>query len=160
MKKFTLNLKKCINLIFCVALCAFYGFTLPEEPIAYIQNVLQQHYDIDATGKEMKRFELNVTNTGICRYRKVYNNGKEEYFAFNLNKFKHMDFYGTTAKGNLYLRTKNDDVIVQTRNDRKGDVDSMATYLAIPLKNIEADELNALAENFKRINTTTVLVQK
>lgn len=143
----------------CAALCAFYGFALPEEPMVYIQNMLQQHYDIEATGKEMKRFELNVTNTGICRYRKVYNNGKEEYFAFNLNKFKNMDFYGTTAKGNLYLRTKNDDVIVQTRNDRKGDVDSMATYLAIPLKNIEADELNALAENFKRINNT-VLVQR
>jgi hypothetical protein len=160
MKKFTLNLKKCFCILFCAALCVFYGFVLPEEPLVCIQNSLQQHYDLDAAGKEIKRFELNVTNTGICRYRKIYTNGKEEYFAFNLNKFKNMDFYGTTAKGNLYLRTKNDDVIVQTRNDKKGDVDSMATCLIIPLRNIEADQLNSLAAQFKKHNETSLVINQ
>ena len=79
---------------------------------------------------------------------------KQEYFAFNFARLKSMDYYGTTTKGNLYLRTNGEDVIVQTRNDRKGNIDSMATFVVIPLKNIEVDELNALEENFKKINNT------
>ncbi|RZJ17747.1 MAG: hypothetical protein EON51_17675 [Acinetobacter sp.] len=63
-----------------------------------------------------------------------------------------MDYYGTTTKGDLYLRTKKDDVIVQTRNDRSGEIDSMGTYIVIPLKNIDVQQLNELADRFKRIN--------
>ena len=62
-----------------------------------------------------------------------------------------MDFYGTASKGELYLRTKKDDVIVQTRNDKKGDIDSMGTYLVIPLKNIEISELNELSNSLQKL---------
>ena len=65
-----------------------------------------------------------------------------------------MDYYRNSAKGDLYLRTKRDDVIVQTRNDKKRDIDSMGTYLVIPLKNIETTELNALSESFQKLNAT------
>ncbi|RZL48299.1 MAG: hypothetical protein EOP00_09580 [Pedobacter sp.] len=157
MKKFTLNLKKFVFISACIAFCVFSGFQLPEENTVFIQSMLTKYYDNDRQLKDIKRYEINVTNTGFCRYRKVFNSGKEEYFAFNLARFKSMDYYGTTAKGELYLRTKNDDVIVQTRNDRAGNVDSMGTFMVIPIKNIEVSELNALAENFKKMNANLVV---
>jgi len=152
MKKFTLNLKKCVFFSICLSFLIFSGFDLPEEQTVFIQNFLTKYYDLESQGKEIKRFEINVTNTGFCRYRRFFNKGKEEYFAFNLSRFKSMDYYGNAIKGDLYIRTKNDDVIVQTRNDRKGEVDSTSTYLVIPLKNVDVEQLNALEENFRKIN--------
>lgn len=154
MKKFTFHLKIVFSFTVCIAFCLLSGFEIPEENTVSIQDMLTKYYDNDSQIKDIKRYEINVTNTGFCRYRKVFNNGKQEYFAFNLSRFKSMDYYGTTSRGQLYLRTKNDDVIVQTRNDRAGEVDSMGTYMVIPLKNIEVSELNALAENFKKMNAT------
>ncbi|MBB2147105.1 hypothetical protein GM921_16490 [Pedobacter sp. LMG 31464] len=160
MKKFTLNLKIVFSFTACLTFCVFSGFNSPEENTVFIQNMLTKYYDNDGQNQEVKRYEINVTNTGFCRYRKVYTNGKEEFFAFNLSRFKAMDYYGTNTKGDLYLRTKNDDVIIQTRNDSQGEIDSMGTYLVIPLKNIDVAELNALAENFKRINQTLLASNK
>ena len=160
MKKFTLNLKIVFSFTVCLAFCVFSGFDLPEENTVFIQNMLTKYYDKEGQNPEIKRYEINVTNTGFCRYRRVYTNGKEEYFAFNLSRFKAMDYYGTSTKGDLYLRTKNDDVIIQTRNDSKGEIDSMGTYVVIPLKNIDVAELNALAENFRKINQTLVASNK
>ncbi|MFD0939514.1 hypothetical protein [Pedobacter boryungensis] len=160
MKKFTLNLKIVFSFTVCLAFCVFSGFDLPENNTVFIQNVLTKYYDKDGQNQEVKRYEINVTNTGFCRYRKVFVNGKEEYFAFNLSRFKTMDYYGTSTKGDLYLRTKNDDVIIQTRNDSRGEIDSMGTYVVIPLKNIDVEELNALAENFKKLNQTLVASNK
>ncbi len=160
MKKFTLNLKIVFSFTVCLAFLLLAGFDLPEEQTFFIQNLLTKYYDTDAQIKDLKRFEINVTNSGFCRYRRVYNNGKEEYFAFNLSRFKGMDFYGTTTRGELYLRTKNDDVIVQTRNDRSGEIDSMGTYLVIPLKNIEVEQLNELANRFKQINESLLAGNK
>jgi hypothetical protein len=152
MKKFTLSLKKGVLFLAGLSFLLFSGFDLPEEQAIYIQGFLTKYHDLEAYGKEIKRFEINVTNTGFCRYRKIYSNGKEEYFSFNLSRFKSMDFYGTAANGELYLRTKNDDVVVQTRNDRKGEIDSTGTYLIIPLKNVDEIQLNQLAEHFKTVN--------
>ena len=154
MKKFTLNLKNLLFISSLIALCVFSGFNHQEEQPLFIQNLLIKYYDNDAHTKDVKRFEINVTNNGFCRYKKIYNNGKQELFSFNISSFKTMDFYGTATKGELYLRTKKDDVIVQTRNDKKGDIDSMGTFLMIPLKNIETAELNALSESFQKLNTT------
>lgn len=153
MKKFTLNSKKGVFFLASLSFLLFSGFDLPEEQTVYIQGFLTKYYDLEGQGKEIKRFDISVTNTGFCRYRKVYTNGKEEFFSFNLSRFKSMDFYGTTARGELYLRTKNDDVVVQTRRDRKGEIDSTGTYLVIPLKNVDEVQLNQLAEHFKTVNT-------
>jgi hypothetical protein len=154
MKKFTLHLKKLV--FFCVCLVFFIctGFDTAEESTALIQNILIKYYDSSLDGDALKRFEINITNTGFCRYRKTYSNGKVEFFAFNLTRFKNLDYYGTTTKGELYLRTKNDDVIVQTYNDKNGDIDSMGTYISIPLKEIDQDVLNNLAAQFKQLNTS------
>ena len=159
MKKFTLSLKKRVFISSVIAFCIFSGFSDRDEQTLFIQNLLIKYYDSDVHRKDIKRFAINVTNNGFCRYKKFVNNGKQELFAFNLSHFKRMDYYGTAAKGELYLRTKSDDVIVQTRNDKKGDIDSMGAYIIIPLKNIEVEELNALSESFQKLNAALV-VQK
>ncbi len=160
MKKFTLNLKKCVLFSAFLTFFVFSGFDIPEDHTVIIQNLLNKYYDNEAQGKELKRIELNVTNTGFCRYRKVYNSGKVEYYAFNLSRFKTLDYYGNAEKGELYLRTKNDDVIVQIRNDRKGEIDSTTTYMVIPLKNIDVEQLNALGESLRSVNSLTLSANK
>lgn len=156
MKKFKFNLKKLLFIPVGVIMCISFGFNPPDEQTLFIQNFLIKYYDNGLQNKDIKRFEINVTNNGFCRYKKFFNNGKQEYFAFNLSCFKNMDFYGSEKKGELYLRTLKDDVIVQTRNDIKGDIDSMGTFVIIPLKNIEINELNALAESFQKLNANLV----
>ncbi|TDQ07504.1 hypothetical protein [Pedobacter metabolipauper] len=160
MKKFTLNLKIGLGVMLCGIFMAFsLGIGLAEET-AFIQKMLKEHYNEAPVNPAIKRYELNVTNTGFCRYKRFFTSGKVEYFSFNLVKFKDLDYYGTDKKGELYLRTKGDDVIVQTYNDKKGDVDSMASYLSIPLKNIEPQDLSDLLEKLTKMNAQLVLVQK
>lgn len=153
MQKFTLRLKKSVFFFICLVFLVCSGFETVNESTAIIQNILTKYYDSAVDGNTLKRYELNVTNTGFCKYKKVYTNGKTEFFSFNLSRFKSMDYYGTTARGELHLHTQNDDVIVQTHNDRKGDVDSMATHMVIPLREIDQDVLNDLATQFKQVNT-------
>jgi hypothetical protein len=154
MKKVTLLLKMCLFLSVCVVFMAFTPVFSFDEQTNYIQKLLSSHYDNAPGLMSIDRYELNVTNSGFCRYKRHFTNGKVEYFSFNLVKFKDLDYYGTDKSGDLFLRTKNDDVIVQTYNDKdNGDVDSMATYMVIPLKNMEPQDLSDLYERLIRLNT-------
>jgi len=159
MKKFTLKLKTCLFGGFCLFLMAFSDpLDLMDETV-FVQKMLKDHYDEIGIKPALKRYELNVTNSGFCRYKRYYANGKVEYFSFNLSKFKDIDYLGTDKSGQLLLRTIGDDVIVQTYNDRRGDVDSMANYMSIPLKNVDAEELSQLSERLLKMNAH-LLAQK
>lgn len=151
MKKFTICLKLMLFSAAITILMAFSAHDLLDQYIGFLQKSLNAHYDAQQDGKKVKRYELNVTNNGFCRYKRYYSNGKTEYFSFKLAKFKDLDYYGDANVGQLYLYTKGEDVIVQTYNDKFGDVDSMATKLTIPLKNIEPEDLNAIKENLMQI---------
>ncbi|TCC87100.1 hypothetical protein [Pedobacter hiemivivus] len=160
MNKFTLSLRMSLFLSLSLILMAFTAHSLLDEQLVYIQKKLSEHHDNEHSGEQIKRYELNVTNNGFCRYKRYYLSGKIEYFSFNLVKFKDLDYYGTDKNGQLYLRTKGEDVIVQTYNDKKGgDVDSMATYMAIPLKNIEPQDLSDLLDRLVKTNAQ-LLAQK
>ena len=152
MKKFTFSLKISVYALLCVVFLSF-SFADPlEESASYLQQKLVEHYNAEPEAKNIKKYELNVTNSGFCRYKRFFNNGKVEYFSFNLLKFKDIDYLGNVQNGTLYLRTKGDDIIVQTYNDRRGgDIDSMSTSMSIPLKNIEAEELNEFVQKFEQI---------
>ena len=159
MNKFTLSLKMSLFLLLCLVFMAFTAEILDEQTV-YIQKKLAEHYDNGQEDQQIKRYELNLTNTGFCRYKRYFTSGKVEYFSFNLVKFKALDYYGTDKNGKLYLRTKGEDVIVQTYKDKDGgDVDSMATYMVIPLKNIEPQDLSDLSERLLKMNAQ-LLVQK
>jgi hypothetical protein len=159
MKKFTIKLRTCFFALPCMFLVAFSAPADLAEETLFVQKMLRDHYDDLAIKPALKKYELNVTNSGFCRYKRFYTSGKVEYFSFNLVKFKDIDYYGTDKVGQLLLRTSGDDVIVQTYNDRQGDVDSMASYMSIPLKNVEAEQLSALVERLTKM-TAHLLAQK
>ncbi len=160
MKKFTLPLRMFFFLFFCLFLTAFTINDVLDEDVMYIQDVFDNHYDAGKELKVLKRYELVITSTGFCRYRKYFVSGKVEYFSFNLKKFKDIDYLGNDKKGKLLLNTKGEDVIVQTYNDRKnGDIDSMATFVSIPLKDIEPEILIGLSDRLIKMNGL-LLVQK
>lgn len=160
MKKFTLNLKMCLGLCSCLILMAFSAYVIPDEQIAYLQKKLTEHYDNAREEQDIKHYELNVTNRGFCRYKRYFNNGKIEYFSFNLLKFKSLDYDGAEQTGKLFFRTKGEDVIVQTYNDKEGgDVDTMATYLALPVKNMMPEDLTELSEKLLKM-TAQLQAQK
>lgn len=159
MNKFTIGLRMYLSLLFCLILMAF-STDISNEEVVFIQNKLVGHHDNERGTEQIKRFQLNVTNTGFCRYRRYYASGKVEYFSFNLAKFKDLDYYGTDKNGVLYLRTSGENVIVQTYNDKRGgDVDSMATYMIIPLKNMEAQDLVDISDRLIKMNAH-LLAQK
>ncbi|MEJ5994416.1 hypothetical protein WG904_08305 [Pedobacter sp. Du54] len=153
MQKFTMYSRKSVFFSVCLVLFVCSGFETAEESTEIIEHTLLKHYDSSVDGAALKRFELQVTNNGFCKYKKIYANGKTEFFSFNLSRFKDIEYYGSIERGELLLYTNSDDVIVQTHNDRKGDVDSMATHMVIPLKEVDQDVLNNLAKQFKQINT-------
>jgi hypothetical protein len=153
MKKFTFSLKICVQLLLCLIFLSFSAYGPTEEEAGYMQQKLTEHYDSESGLKNVRKYELHVTDKGFCRYKRFFNNGKVEYFSCNLIKFKELDYLGSTLSGTLFVKTKGEDVIVQTYNDTRGDdIDSMATFIAIPLKNLEAEDLIDLSEKFQEMS--------
>ena len=126
--------------------CFKYGMTEQDWQL-WTNKCLMQSYDASADHK-LKKFEFSVTTDAFIRLRKTYAKGKEEYYSFNLRQLNDLDYWGNTSSGILQLKTMADDIIVQTRNDRKGDLDTMTTVLNIPVKNMEPDRLDSLREAF------------
>ncbi|WP_443944127.1 hypothetical protein ACJVDH_14545 [Pedobacter sp. AW1-32] len=152
MKKFTLRLKTTWIIGLSLFQCAFSDPDNNEQYINFLQKTFVDHYDLNQERKQIKSFELNITNNGFCRYKRYFINGKTEYFAFKISKFKDLDYSGTNLSGKLCIRTKSDDIIVQTYKDKGGDVDSMTTNFSIPMKNLEAEDLIEIRDKFSRIN--------
>ena len=160
MKKFTLSLNMSLSLMVCMVCMAFSLRLDVDSQAAFLNKILNKHHDGSSSADRIKRYELNITNTGFCRYKRFLVNGKVEYFSFNLIKFKDIDFYGTEQKGKLYMRTTGDDVIVQTYNDKKfGDIDSMASYMYIPLKDIKVQDLVDISDRMIKVHAQ-LLAQK
>jgi len=114
-----------------------------QEMLAWSNKCLAQSYDPSGEAK-LKKWDITLTDDAFVRLRKVYTNGMQSYYSFQLHRFNDMDYLGTTTGGTLELRAIADDIIVQTYNDPKGDIDSMATQLDLPVKNIEPGQLDSL----------------
>lgn len=139
--------KKTYFLIWITALALLHlGFKAAmtdQEMLAWSNKCLAEAYDPSGEAK-LKTWNLSLTDDDFLRLRKVYANGREEYYSFQMHSFNSMDYLGTTTGGTLKLRTEADDIIVQTYNDPKGDIDTMATELDIPVKNLDPDRLDSL----------------
>ncbi len=135
-----------VILAISVSYCFKHSMT-EQDWLIWANKCLTQSYDPSADSK-LKKFEFSVTTDSFIRLRKTYAKGKEEYYSFNLHNLNDIDYMGNTVTGTLQLKTMADDIIVQTRNDRKGDIDSMTTVLNIPVKNMEPDRLDSLREAF------------
>jgi hypothetical protein len=133
-----------------IVIAANYGFKYnfdEQDWLIYANRCLAQSYDQSADPK-LKKVEISITTDYFIRLRKTYNKNMQEYYSFSLHKFDDMDYLGSTGGGTLQLKTMADDIIVQTYNDRRGDVDSMTTVLNIPVKNMEPERLDSLREAF------------
>jgi hypothetical protein len=142
MKKYTL-LAAIISTA-CFSYC-FKSGIVEQDWLLWANKCLMQSYDATADSK-LKKFEFSVTGDSFIRLRKTYEKGKEEYYSFNLHQLNDVEYSGNTAVGILQLKAKADDIIVQTRNDRKGDVDSMTTVLNVPVRNMAPERLDSLKE--------------
>jgi hypothetical protein len=120
--------------------------------LAYVNRALQQCYD-QSTDPKLKKVEISLTPDNFVRLRKTYAKNMQEYYSFNLHRFNDMDYLGSSTSGTLSLKTMADDIIVQTYNDRHGDIDSMTTVLDIPVKNMEPERLDSLREAFNYFKT-------
>jgi hypothetical protein len=119
--------------------------TTDQDRLVWINQTLAQVYD-QSTDPKLKKVELQVTPDYFVRLRKTYAKEMQEYYSFSLHQFNDLDYFGNTSAGILQLKTMADDIIVQTYNDRRGDIDSMATALDIPVKNMEPERLDSLRE--------------
>jgi hypothetical protein len=127
-------------------LYGFKAFMNEQEWIDWGNKFLNEIYNPSVEPK-LKKYEITLTSDHFIRLRKTYQQGKQEYFSFNLERFAELDYVaGTAATDTLQMKTRADDIIVQTYEDPKGDVDSMATTLAIPVKKITPERLDSLRQ--------------
>jgi hypothetical protein len=125
-----------------VSLCCVAGMT-DEDWLTWGNKCLAQCFDPSA-GPKMKKWELTLTDDSFIRLRKTYQTGKQEYFSLHLQRLQDIDYLGDVDSGTLQLKAIADDIIVQTYNDKKGNVDSMASVLNIAVKNMEPELLDSL----------------
>jgi len=92
----------------------------------------------------LKKWEISVGPEGFFRLKKYFASGKQEYFSFNFKRLKDIKYEGTNDSGSVVFTTINDDIIVQTYNDPKGNIDSMSTVLALPVLNMSMEKLDSL----------------
>ena len=112
---------------------------------------LNKLHDANSNSNKIKQFDLILNSEGFLRYRRTFIGGKEEYYSFNLMRLKSIHYLGNTSAGDLTIQTMEDDVIVQTFNDRAGNVDSMSTHFRLPLIFVEAEDLVALQHDMLKM---------
>jgi len=134
-----------VLLISCIGLfiCGFRFITGETEWLNWSNKALAESYN-PATEPSLKKWEITLTPEHFIRLRKTFQHGKQEYYSFNLSRLDSFDYLGDTNNGILHFKTLNDDIIVQTYDDPKGNIDSMSTVLDIPVKSISAERLDSL----------------
>jgi hypothetical protein len=134
-------------LLAILPICAFKYMQAPkideQEWLRWSNRCLKESYDPSGEEK-LKNWELSVNPEHFLRLRKTFQHGKQEYFSLQLHLFNDMNYLGNISHGVLQLKANNDDVIVQTYDDPKGNVDSMATSLDLPVKNMQPERLDSL----------------
>ncbi|SDF22040.1 hypothetical protein SAMN05216464_114121 [Mucilaginibacter pineti] len=145
-------IKKTLVITAILALsCLIYGFKAGIDELQWLNwsnKCLSESYApvVDA---KLKKWEINLTNDHFLRLRKTYQHGRQEYFSFNLHRLNDIEYMGNDTTGTLEFTTLADDIIVQTYEDPKGDIDSMSTVLELPVKNMSQPRLDSLKSALK-----------
>ncbi|MBC7915390.1 MAG: hypothetical protein H7Y07_14850 [Pyrinomonadaceae bacterium] len=114
-----------------------------EEYWKWIQRCLLQSYNQSADNS-LKKWDLSVSPEGFFRLKKYFPSGKQEFFSFHFRRLKDLEFSGTGTSGNIIFKTFEDDIIVQTYNDPKGNLDTMSAVLRLPVLNMQSEILDSL----------------
>ncbi|MET3981123.1 hypothetical protein ABIB62_003641 [Mucilaginibacter sp. UYP25] len=127
-------------------LCAFKAYNTELEWINWGNRFLNESYN-PTVEPTLKKFEITLTPDHFMRLRKTYQHGKLEYYSFSLKRFSELEYIaGTSTTDTLEIKTQADDIIYQTYEDPKGDVDSMATRWDIPVKKLSPQRLDSLKQ--------------
>ena len=125
-------------------LYSFAAFMGDQEWVNWGNKFLNENYDPSAEAK-IKKWEIVLTTDHFIRLQKTYQQGKLEYYSFNLKHFEGMDYLpGPAQTDTLQFKMQTDEIIMQTYDDPKGNIDSMETILKIPVKKIEPARLDSL----------------
>lgn len=144
-----LKYRKALLLLLILPICAFKYISGPkmdeQQWLQWSNKCLNESYDPSGEAK-LKNWELSVTPEHFIRLRKTFQHGKQEYFSLHLHLFNDLDYLGNVNHGVMQLKANNDDIIVQTYDDPKGNIDTMATVLELPVKNMQPERLDSLRE--------------
>ncbi|AMR34222.1 hypothetical protein A0256_23600 [Mucilaginibacter sp. PAMC 26640] len=127
-----------------------------QEWLNWGNKFLNDAYDPSGDIK-IKKWEITLTQDHFIRLRKTYQQGKQEYFSFNLKRFAEINYLpGSAANDTLQVKTQADDIIMQTYSDPQGDLDSMATMISIPVKKISPARLDSLQQALRYLKAGTM----
>ncbi|SKB51553.1 hypothetical protein [Daejeonella lutea] len=143
--------KCCCCVIGALCFTAFRSDELLHKLALETQHKLSTLHSLDMEAMKLKKSEITISDEGFLRYRKTFLNGKQEYYSLNVSRLRDLNYWGTTGSGRLNIKTIEDDVIVQTYNDRAGNVDSMSVLLSIPMKDVDPQELISIQHNLFEI---------
>jgi len=135
---------------FALVLAGISAFTKDEllhKLAVQTQQKLNAFHAAEPASMKIKKCEITVSDEGFLRYRRFYTSGKQEYYSLNLSRIRSVDYFGNSTSGSLIIHTLEDDVIVQTYNDRAGNVDSMSVQLKLTLSGIEAEDLSRVEQD-------------
>ena len=150
------------GLILAPLLLLLTGFKIADDTarlIGWTNHCLTESFNPSSETK-LKKWELSLSDNLFIRLRKTYTNGKQEYYSFKLDKFKDIDYLGTVNGGTLQLQTDKDDIISQTYNDPKGDVDDMVSSLHLPVKTTSPERLDSLRSTLLQLKTEMIAAEK
>jgi hypothetical protein len=132
----------------------FKPFSTEQEWINWGNRFLNENYDPTVEPK-LKKYEITLTPDHFIRLRKTYQQGKQEYYSFNLKRFAGLGYLpGTAATDTLEIKTQADDIIYQTYEDPQGDIDSMATHWDLPVKKLSPQRLDSLKQALNYLKNT------
>jgi hypothetical protein len=135
-----------LTILLSPILYAFSSLMTEQEWILWINKCLVQSYEPPVEPK-LKGYEITLTTDHFIRLRKTFQQGKQEYYSINLQHFSELGYIASSASiDTLDIKTRADDIIVQTYDDPKGNVDSMATHLKIPVTKLSALQLDSLKQ--------------
>lgn len=127
-------------------LLGFKRFYTEQEWISWGNKLLNQAYD-PSTETDIQKWEISLTTDHFVRLRKTYQHGRQEYFSLRIRNFANLNYLpGSTTQDTLQLKAQADDIIYQTYEDPKGDLDSMVTVFDIPVKKLSAGQQDSLRQ--------------
>jgi hypothetical protein len=128
--------------------CAFGPGMGEKEWLDWSNKCLTDSYN-PARDTKLKKWEISITPEHFIHFRKTYQHGKQLYYSIDLKQLDTINYQETPAGGQLKFKTLQDDIIVQTYDDPKGNIDSMSTELSIPVKGISPERLDSLNDAIK-----------
>lgn len=128
--------------------CAFGPGMGEKEWLDWSNKCLTDSYNPTRDPK-LKKWEISITPEHFIHFRKTYQHGKQLYYSLDLKQLDTINYQETPSGSQLKFKTLQDDIIVQTYDDPKGNIDSMSTELSIPVKGISPERLDSLNDAIK-----------